>query len=90
MGDGNFHCGLRVNPDDPAELSTCKDFVNELNDMALELDGTVSGEHGIGIGKQAFMAREHGAALSYMRAIKNAYDPTNILNPGKLLPPGNM
>lgn len=90
VGDGNFHCGLRVNPDDAQELQTCKDFVNELNDRALALDGTVSGEHGIGIGKQAYMAREHGAALSYMRAIKTAYDPKNILNPGKLLPPGNM
>ena len=90
VGDGNFHCGLRVNPDDAKELQTCKDFVNELNDRALALDGTVSGEHGIGIGKQAYMAREHGPALSYMRAIKTAYDPKNILNPGKLLPPGNM
>lgn len=89
VGDGNFHCGLRVDPDNAEELKRCKDFVNELNDLALGLGGTVSGEHGIGIGKQAYMQREHGAALAYMRAIKTAFDPKNILNPGKLLPPGN-
>ncbi|WP_323765781.1 FAD-binding oxidoreductase [Marinovum sp.] len=87
VGDGNFHCGLRIDPDDAGELETAKGFVNALNDLALSLGGTVSGEHGIGIGKQAYMAREHGAALGYMRAIKQAYDPRGILNPGKLLPP---
>ncbi|MCJ7871424.1 FAD-linked oxidase C-terminal domain-containing protein [Marinovum sp. 2_MG-2023] len=90
VGDGNFHCGVRVDPDDPQALKIVKGFVNDLNDMALALGGTVSGEHGIGIGKQAYMAREHGPALAFMRAIKTAYDPKNILNPGKLLPPGNM
>ena len=90
VGDGNFHCGLRFDPDNADELKAVKGFVNDLNDMALSLGGTVSGEHGIGIGKQAYMAREHGAALGFMRAIKAAYDPKNILNPGKLLPPGNI
>ena len=87
VGDGNFHCGVRVDPEDADELKTVKGFVNELNDLALSLGGTVSGEHGIGIGKQAYMTREHGAALGYMRALKQAYDPRGILNPGKLLPP---
>jgi len=87
VGDGNFHCGVRVAPEDADELKTVKGFVNELNDLALSLGGTVSGEHGIGIGKQAYMTREHGAALGYMRALKQAYDPRGILNPGKLLPP---
>jgi len=87
VGDGNFHCGVRVDPEDADELKKVKGFVNELNDLALSLGGTVSGEHGIGIGKQAYMTREHGAALGYMRALKQAYDPRGILNPGKLLPP---
>jgi D-lactate dehydrogenase (cytochrome) len=55
--------------------------------MALRLGGTVSGEHGIGIGKRDLMHAEHGGAVDVMRAIKTALDPQRILNPGKLLPP---
>lgn len=87
VGDGNFHCGLRFDPDNAEEMAAAKGFVEALNDLALSLGGTVSGEHGIGLGKQAWMAREHGAGLGYMRALKQAYDPRGILNPGKLIPP---
>ena len=86
VGDGNFHAGLSVDPDDPDEMARAQDFTHALGETALRLGGTVSGEHGIGIGKQGFMDAEHGAALGYMRAIKQAFDPKGILNPGKLLP----
>ncbi|MGP6087984.1 FAD-binding oxidoreductase [Antarctobacter jejuensis] len=86
VGDGNFHAGLSVDPTDPDEMARAHDFTHALGETALRLGGTVSGEHGIGIGKQSFMAAEHGAALTYMRAIKQAFDPKGILNPGKLLP----
>ena len=86
VGDGNFHCGVRFDPDDPAELACVHRFTDRLSEAALRLGGTVSGEHGIGIGKQKYMAAEHGPALAPMRAIKAALDPRNILNPGKLLP----
>ena len=87
VGDGNFHCGLLINPDDPTEIKTAKDFTTMLADLAIELGGTISGEHGIGMGKISHMRAMHGdAALSVMRAIKTALDPHDILNPGKLLP----
>lgn len=87
VGDGNFHCGLLINPDDASEIKTAKDFTTMLADLAIELGGTISGEHGIGMGKILHMRAMHGdAALSVMRAIKTALDPHDILNPGKLLP----
>ncbi|WP_305972580.1 MULTISPECIES: FAD-binding oxidoreductase [unclassified Mameliella] len=86
VGDGNFHAGLSVDPNDPDEMARAHEFTHALGETALRLGGTVSGEHGIGIGKQSFMDAEHGAALAYMRAIKQAFDPRGILNPGKLLP----
>ncbi|MBP0481170.1 FAD-binding oxidoreductase [Sagittula salina] len=87
VGDGNFHVGLSVDPEDKAVMARAESFAHALGEKALSLGGTVSGEHGIGIGKQHFMADEHGTAVATMRAIKTALDPTNILNPGKLLPP---
>ena len=87
VGDGNFHAGLSVDPEDADEMARALEFTHALGDTALRMGGTVSGEHGIGIGKQDFMQAEHGAALGYMRAIKQAFDPKGILNPGKLLPP---
>ncbi|AUC52089.1 2-hydroxy-acid oxidase [Sagittula sp. P11] len=87
VGDGNFHVGLSVDPENPAEMARAHDYTHALGEMALRLRGTVSGEHGIGIGKQDFMTEEHGPAVPFMRAIKQALDPGGILNPGKLLPP---
>jgi D-lactate dehydrogenase (cytochrome) len=89
VGDGNFHCGVRFDPSDGEEVASVEEFCEILARHALELGGTVTGEHGIGLGKMKFMAAQHGPALPYMRAIKTAFDPNNILNPGKLLPPGN-
>lgn len=90
VGDGNFHCGCRVDPADTEELARVTGFAEELADMALRLNGTVTGEHGIGLGKMKYMQKEHGPdALDAMRAIKVALDPKNILNPGKILPATN-
>jgi D-lactate dehydrogenase (cytochrome) len=87
VGDGNFHCGISIDPSDGAEFARASDFAHELAGHALRLGGTISGEHGIGLGKRDLMTAEHGAAVSVMRAIKTALDPRDILNPGKLLPP---
>lgn len=87
VGDGNFHAALSVNPDNADEMERAERFTSALAATGLRLGGTVSGEHGIGLGKQKFMEAEHGPALRFMRAIKTAFDPNNILNPGKILPP---
>ncbi|MGC9420789.1 MAG: FAD-binding oxidoreductase [Rhodovulum sp.] len=87
VGDGNFHCGVRVKPENAAEMARVLEFSGRLAETALRLGGTVTGEHGIGLGKQKYMAAEHGPALDWMRALKAAWDPANILNPGKMLPP---
>lgn len=86
VGDGNFHCAVGIDVDDPQEVERVEGFTDFLCELALRLGGTVSGEHGIGVGKLKFMEAEHGPAVAYMRAIKTALDPKNILNPGKLLP----
>ncbi|MCF6272684.1 MAG: FAD-binding protein [Rhodobacteraceae bacterium] len=87
VGDGNFHCALSFDPDDAAQFSRVQDFMHRLAQKAIALSGTVSGEHGIGVGKIKYMLEEHGEALDVMRQIKHALDPKNILNPGKILPP---
>lgn len=89
VGDGNFHCVVFFDAQDPDHITRIKAFTGALADTALRLGGTVSGEHGIGVGKMPYMQAEHGPALAYMRAIKRGFDPNNILNPGKLIPPGN-
>ena len=85
-GDGNFHCGISVDHEDEAEMASAREFAHNLNKLALELDGTVTGEHGVGIGKMKYMAEEHGDALQVMVDIKRTLDPKNIMNPGKVLP----
>ncbi len=86
VGDGNFHCGICIDPENPADLGLAKDFAHALNQHALKLGGTVTGEHGIGRGKMAYLREEHGGAVDVMAAIKTALDPDNILNPGKIIP----
>ncbi|WP_424928538.1 FAD-binding oxidoreductase [Amaricoccus tamworthensis] len=84
VGDGNFHFSLLVMPDDPAEYERAKDFIGWLNDLAISMEGTCTGEHGIGQGKQPYLRRELGDTVDVMIAIKKALDPQNILNPGKI------
>ena len=86
VGDGNFHTGIGFDRDDPQEMARIETFSAHLAETALRLGGTVSGEHGIGIGKRKYMEAEHGPALGPMRAIKAALDQKGILNPGKMLP----
>ncbi|MER2514861.1 MAG: FAD-linked oxidase C-terminal domain-containing protein [Candidatus Accumulibacter phosphatis] len=89
VGDGNFHLVVLVDPTSAADMHAAEWINERLVERALAMSGTCTGEHGIGIGKTRFMVREHGAeAIAVMRAIKTALDPTNLLNPGKVLPPG--
>ena len=86
-GDGNFHASLLLDMDDPQEVANARTFVSWLNDTAIAMDGTCTGEHGIGQGKRAYLAKELGeGTLAVMGAIKQALDPQNIMNPGKILP----
>lgn len=86
VGDGNFHVQVLVDPNNPDEMKTCEAFVERLAIRALDMEGTCTGEHGVGQGKQKYMKREHGDALELMRSIKEALDPHNLMNPGKILP----
>lgn len=86
-GNGNIHVNLLVNPDDPDELKRAEACLDEVFDLVLKLNGTLSGEHGVGSEKRAFVPREiDPATLALMRDIKRVFDPNNILNPGKLFP----
>jgi D-lactate dehydrogenase (cytochrome) len=85
-GDGNFHLIIMLDPADPSEVARITELNARLVDRALRLGGTCSGEHGVGIGKLPYVAREHGEAVAVMRAIKRALDPHNLMNPGKLVP----
>ena len=89
VGDGNFHAILLFDPDDGTDLDTVKALSHRMAERALAMGGTCTGEHGIGIGKQAYMQAEHGEGWQVMGALKAALDPQNILNPGKLVPPRN-
>ena len=85
VGDGNFHALLLIDMDDTDEVARADAFVGWLNDLAISMGGTCTGEHGIGQGKAKYLARELGpGAMDMMRAIKHAVDPGNLLNPGKM------
>ena len=85
VGDGNFHASPLVEKGNAEERARCEEFLTFISDLALELDGTITGEHGIGQGKMRSMEKEHKGSAEVMRAIKRALDPLNILNPGKIL-----
>ena len=89
VGDGNFHLGILFDPGDAAETARAERLCAEVAGLAITMGGACSGEHGIGLHKRHLMRRQHGAALSLMRAIKSAIDPASIMNPGKILPPVN-
>lgn len=86
VGDGNFHTLVLMDLDNPKEIATAEEFVARLNMRAIAMDGTCTGEHGIGQGKMGFLEHELGHGVVIMRSIKQALDPLNILNPGKILP----
>ncbi len=86
VGDGNFHVAPLIDVDNPKEIDLCEQFLERLSNLAFEMEGTCTGEHGIGQGKAGFMNREHGHGVEVMQSIKRALDPQNIMNPGKILP----
>lgn len=85
-GDGNFHASVLVDPQDTDEIARTESFISWLNDLAISLDGTCTGEHGIGQGKRPYLVKELGGAVDVMGQVKRAIDPNNIMNPGKILP----
>ena len=89
VGDGNFHTLMLVEPGNAEEIATAKRIARRMADRAIAVGGTISGEHGIGVGKRDLMLDQHGEACAVMSAIKRALDPNNIMNPGKLLPDFN-
>jgi D-lactate dehydrogenase (cytochrome) len=84
-GDGNFHLMYLLNPDDETEVAAARRLNERLISRALAMDGTCTGEHGVGYGKMKFMQAEHGEALEVMRMVKRALDPDNRMNPGKVV-----
>ncbi len=84
-GDGNFHASLLLDMEDATEVARAEEFVSWLNDLAISLGGTCTGEHGIGQGKRPYLRKELGGAVDVMGAIKHALDPDGIMNPGKIL-----
>lgn len=85
VGDGNFHLVVVLDRDDPAEIAALETLDDRLITRALAVEGTCTGEHGIGLGKRRYLRAEHGPGVDVMQAIKQALDPNGIMNPGKLL-----
>lgn len=85
VGDGNFHLLILVEPGNDDEMSRAKKLAGDVSMLALEFGGTVTGEHGVGLGKKQYMEEEHGAAYALMGVLKKAVDPNNIMNPGKMV-----
>jgi D-lactate dehydrogenase (cytochrome) len=85
VGDGNFHVDMVLDPNDADEIARARALNERLVARALSMDGTCTGEHGVGYGKMDFLEAEHGEALDVMRAIKRTLDPDNLFNPGKVV-----
>jgi D-lactate dehydrogenase (cytochrome) len=85
VGDGNFHCAIPIRPDNEADLEEARAFNERLVDRALAMEGTCTGEHGIGFGKMDSLRKELGEAVELMGALKRAFDPDNLMNPGKVV-----
>ncbi|NKX72781.1 FAD-binding protein [Rhodobacteraceae bacterium R_SAG3] len=88
VGDGNFHALLLIDMENAEERAKADEYVGWLNDLAISMEGTCTGEHGIGQGKRPYLIRELGETTRFMAAVKAALDPDNILNPGKILSDG--
>ncbi|HLR77486.1 MAG TPA: FAD-linked oxidase C-terminal domain-containing protein, partial [Burkholderiaceae bacterium] len=87
VGDGNFHVLMLLDPDSIEEWEESQEFNRRLVQRAIDMDGTCTGEHGVGLHKMEFMRAEHGQeALDLMHSLKQAFDPHNIMNPGKIIP----
>ena len=87
VGDGNFHLVVLVDRDNPQDMAEAAWISERVVERAIAMEGTCTGEHGIGLGKRKYLIPEHGAvAVNVMRLLKTALDPQNLLNPGKILP----
>ncbi len=86
VGDGNFHVVFPLDPNRPEELKEAQRLSQLFVEYALQMDGTCTGEHGIGLGKIEVLKQEHGLGVDVMYAIKKSLDPQNIMNPGKVIP----
>ncbi|WP_322058619.1 FAD-binding oxidoreductase [Paraburkholderia sp. J63] len=85
VGDGNFHVAILIDPDKPEEIEEAERLNHRIVQRAIRMDGTCTGEHGVGLHKMGFLVEEHGAdTIDTMRAIKHALDPHNLMNPGKI------
>jgi D-lactate dehydrogenase (cytochrome) len=85
VGDGNFHLAFVLDPDKPEEQAEASAINDRMVQRAIAMDGTCTGEHGVGYGKMDFLIAEHGEAIAVMRTLKQALDPDNIMNPGKIV-----
>lgn len=83
-GDGNFHVALLIDKNNKDELDKLENFLVRISERAIRMDGTCTGEHGVGQGKRKYMLKELGNAVEIMKKVKNAFDPDKIMNPGKL------
>lgn len=86
VGDGNYHVLFAIDPSSQQELAETAAINKKLVHYAINVGGTCTGEHGVGVGKMAYMREEHGAAVELMARLKQAIDPQNIMNPGKIIP----
>ena len=85
IGDGNFHLCIIVDPNNPSDIEVAEQMNHRLVERAIAMEGTCTGEHGVGFGKIDFMDSEHGACVDVMRMVKRSMDPDNIMNPGKII-----
>ena len=85
VGDGNFHVQLLIDPKNQKEVEVANGFLERLAHRAIRMDGTCTGEHGVGQGKKQYLIDELGPAVNFMKLIKNELDPKGIMNPGKIL-----
>jgi D-lactate dehydrogenase (cytochrome) len=86
VGDGNFHVLMMIDPRDPLDVAKAEGVNSRMVTRAIAMDGTCTGEHGIGLHKMDFLIEEHGSgAIHMMRTLKHAFDPNNIMNPGKII-----
>ena len=86
IGDGNVHIAPVINLNSPEEIERANKLVDDIHRLAIELNGTTTGEHGVGAVRNQYAWDEHGEAVNIMKRIKKALDPDNIMNPGKMLP----
>ena len=86
VGDGNFHLVILIDPNSKSDMEEAKAINLRVVKRALAMEGTCTGEHGIGIGKQSYLVEELGEAVDLMKDLKRSFDPENLLNPGKVVP----